>query len=161
MPCVSFLFFLKDFPQFYSVIFQFFTLELSFTIKPQFQLSFLPHHLHIPPPPTLWPFWICFSIVGTSVGEVFPRKHLKLSPLHVASLKAYLSLLLWTLSYESSFNHSTSHHCPFGNPTSYFDSDRIKPASQLRIAFVLLWLFPVAWGYMKSTWLWFSSTIWK
>ena len=92
-------------------------------------------------PNSLWLFCICFSTSGTSVGEVFPRKHLKLSPLHVVPLTAYLSLLLWTLSYESSFNYRTSDHCPFGNPTSCFDFERIKPASQWKMAFVPLGCF--------------------
>lgn len=132
-PCISCLFLSGIFPIFILfstvIIYQFFTLELSFTIKPQFQLLFLLVICASPTPNSLLrSICICFSTSGTTslfmhqrdAGEVFPRKHPGFSPLHMAPLQAHRSLLSWTTSCdESSFNHYLSDHRTFKNPTSY------------------------------------------
>lgn len=136
-------------------------MELIFIIKPQFQLLFLPHHLHTPKTPTLCdPSAFAFLPVE--------RVLVRCSQGSTSSFLPSLWYLLW-LIWVSSCGHSAMRAASITVPliTALLEillpvlTDRIKPASQLKMAFVPRWLFPVAWGYTKGTWLWFSSTIWK
>lgn len=161
MPGVSFLFFLKDFPYFIQYSYFQFLLELIF-LPSNHNFSFCFYDITcIPPTSTLCdPSAFCLSTSGTSVGEVFPKE----APQAFSPSMWYLLWLIWVSSCGHSAMRASgvaSDHCPFGNPTSCFDSDRIKPASQLKMAFVPLWHFPLLGVTWKASDSGLSSTVWK